>query len=120
MNPQQIENDHQQEYETRVMLFTTNFRNNFCVAPMSGFNPKRFVGTRKDYDKNMSKYYQSESYGKVIGVNSEPFIDERTEEQKETAKKIDDPNFNPFAMLQDTPENREIYKFWKRKPRKKI
>ena len=61
MNQEQIENDNfQQEYETRIMVFTTDFKNNFCFAPMVGFNPKRFVGTRKDYDAGMVKYYESD------------------------------------------------------------
>lgn len=99
--------------DDQIMVFTTSFANNFCVAPMVGFNPKKFIGTRKEYDLGMVKYYESEELGKVIGIDSKEWLDERTEDHK----KMNDPNFNPFALLEDTPDNREIYGRWKGKPR---
>ena len=64
-----------EEYDTRIMIFQAEFKNNFCVSPMVGFCPKRFVGTRKEWDINVAPWYESESRGKIIGVFYEDFND---------------------------------------------
>ena len=60
----------QQEYETRVLVFTTQFKNGFVSTFENGFNPYNFKGTRKEFDIALSEFLESDSKGKVIGVNS--------------------------------------------------
>jgi len=86
----------QQEYETRVLVFTTQFKNGFVSTFENGFNPYNFKGTRKEFDIALSEFLESDSNGKVIGVNSytlegwealnKPMNYEPTEKQKANMK----------------------------------
>ena len=89
----------QQEYETRVLIFTTQFKNGFVSTFENGFNPYEFKGTRKEYDIALSEFIESDSNGKVIGVNSytleewealnKPVNYEPTEKQKANIKRLE-------------------------------
>ena len=89
----------QQEYETRVLIFTTQFKNGFVSTFENGFNPYEFKGTRKEYDIALSEFIESDSKGKVIGTFSytleewealnKPLNYEPTEKQKANIKRLE-------------------------------
>jgi hypothetical protein len=63
------------DYDTKILVFMADFKDNFCVSPMVGFSPKRFVGTRKEWDIKVKPWYDSESRGKIIGVFTAEFTE---------------------------------------------
>jgi len=85
MNREQ-ELEYQEEYETRVLVFVTDFKNGKYIANMEGgFNPRKFIGTRKDYDK-VIEFYNDHSNGKIIGTTT--YTIEEYEEKYPTKKSI--------------------------------
>lgn len=66
---QQLTDEQQEEYETRIMIFATDFKNNFYVTDFEdGFCSAKFVGTQKEYDEATQKYYRNHDLGKIIGT----------------------------------------------------
>lgn len=60
----------QQEYETRVKVWTTDFKDNTYLAPFNtNFAAAKFVGTEKEYDE-ATKMYDNHDNGKIIGIQS--------------------------------------------------
>jgi len=67
---QQEESHQQEEYETRVLVFRTDFKNDKWIGSVvGGFSPVEFVGTRKQYDE-ATAIYKDHSYGKIIGTHT--------------------------------------------------
>ena len=56
------------EYNNRVQLFRTYFSLGTFNYPICEFDPRRYIGTRKDYDILIAPFYESEKHGKIIGM----------------------------------------------------
>jgi hypothetical protein len=72
--------EYEQEYTNRILLFRTYFKHGTLYYPASDFNPREYTGTRKQYDILMTTFYESDTYGKIIGVETfEPPVVKPTE-----------------------------------------
>ena len=61
----------QQEYETRVKFFKTDYRGSFNCPASINFHPNLFKGTQKEYDDICKKYlYGKEDEFKITGEHS--------------------------------------------------
>lgn len=105
MNEAHIENQialEQEEYETRVLYFKTDFKNGKYISSMeNGFSATSFKGTQKEYDE-ATKMYQNHDNGKIIGTHSYATKEELMKAngvKKYPHQEIDysDINENPFA-----------------------
>lgn len=62
--------EQQDEYENRVMVWTTNFKDNYYVNDFeSNFCASKFVGTEKEYGEKTAIYFKNHTFGKIIGIN---------------------------------------------------
>ena len=62
---------YQQEYETRVLYFKTDYKGSMHVPTEANFHPNLFKGTQKEYDQICEKYlYGKEDEFKIIGVHT--------------------------------------------------
>jgi hypothetical protein len=65
-----LELEYEQEYTTRVFIWTTDFKNNFYISDMEkGFSNQKFVGTEQQYDEATATYFKGHDRGKIIGIN---------------------------------------------------
>jgi len=65
-----LEIDHQQEYQTRVFYFKTDFKGTIHYPTNINFNHNLFVGTQEEYDNICKEYlYGKEDEFKIIGVH---------------------------------------------------
>ena len=62
--------EYEQEYTTRIFIWTTDFKNNFYISDfVGGFSNQKFVGTEKQYDEATATYFRGHDRGKIIGYN---------------------------------------------------
>lgn len=64
-----LEMDHQQEYEyfNRKFSYYIKVKNNIGV-------PVKFAGTQNEFDLKFKEFFESDTYGKIIGVEKEDLI----------------------------------------------
>ena len=81
--------EEQEEYETRVLVFQTQFKNGTYTSDfINGFSAYKFVGTRKGYDDATAIFYKTKKYGKIIGTMSYTFEEwNKIHKPKEVKKK---------------------------------
>lgn len=73
----------QQEYETRVLFFKTDFKGTLHVPAEANFHPHIFKGTRKEYDAICEKYlYGKEDEFKITGVHTFDTLEELSKTYK--------------------------------------
>ncbi len=76
MNKQE-ELEFQEEYETRVKYFKTDYSGHFWCPTGANFHPNLFKGTQKEYDDICKKYlYGHEDEFKIIGEHSFDTLEE--------------------------------------------
>jgi hypothetical protein len=59
-----LEIDHQQEYQTRILVFHIEVKNNCGV-------PTKFVGTQEEFDLKFKPFTDYDTYGKIIDIEKE-------------------------------------------------
>lgn len=63
-----LEIDEQQEYQTRVLVFHIEVKNNCGV-------PTKFSGTQEEFDIKFKPFFDSDTYGKIIGIEKEDLVE---------------------------------------------
>jgi hypothetical protein len=72
-----LEIDHQQEYQTRIFFFKTDFKGTLHVPTIAKFHPNLFKGTQEQYDNICTEYlYGKEDEFKIIGIHRFDTIEE--------------------------------------------
>jgi hypothetical protein len=62
---------HQQEYQTRVKYFKTDYRGNMNVPTEANFHPNLFKGTQEEFEDICRKYLDGkEDEFKIIGIHT--------------------------------------------------
>lgn len=69
----------QQEYETRELVFHLDVKNNCGV-------PTKFSGTQKEFDEKFKVFLESDTYGKIIGIDKQDLIHKEEPTKKDVKR----------------------------------
>jgi hypothetical protein len=75
--------EQEDEYTNRVVFIQTQFAGKYIAPLEGGFQPTRFIGTRKEYDMLMEIHYPDHSCGKVLDVIVEEYTEPEPEKKWE-------------------------------------
>jgi len=72
-----LEIEEQQEYQTRIFYFKTDYTGKMHIPSKANFHPNLFKGTQEEYDDICKEYlYGKEDEFKVIGTHRFDTIEE--------------------------------------------